>query len=268
MIAQSQRPPRVLVFDSGVGSLSIGGEIHRLLPDIDILYVMDRGGFPYGEYPEQQLVPHICQAILGVLATEDVDIAVVACNSASTTVLPALRAQTDTPIVGVVPAVKPAAASTKSAVIGLLATPGTITRSYTHQLINDFAKHCEVIAIGSPKLAPAIENWYWRGELDQQVLADIADEFHQHPHGDKLDTMVLACTHFPLVRGELGNFFGEIEWVDSGSAIAKRVAQLLLEHNITRQPKHSGQQAVRILGQEHASKPLTQRLQQQKILIQ
>lgn len=152
--------PRVLVFDSGVGSLSIGAEIHRLLPDLDLLYAMDRGGFPYGQWQEQPLAEHICRKILDVLIDHPCDMLVVACNSASTAVLPSLRSQVAIPVVGVVPAIKPAAQQSSSGVIGLLATPGTISRPYTAQLIADFASHCHVITAGDPGLASAVETFF------------------------------------------------------------------------------------------------------------
>ncbi len=196
-MSEHPHTPRVLVFDSGVGSLSIGAEIHRLLPDIDLLYAMDRGGFPYGQWQEHALADHICKQLITLLSREPADMVVMACNSASTVVLPALRAQLTMPVVGVVPAIKPAAQISHSGVIGLLATPGTVARPYTAQLIADFAAHCSVIAVGDGALAPAVEALFWEGRDDPAAWQGAVAKLAAQPRFDEMDTVVLACTHFP-----------------------------------------------------------------------
>lgn len=250
-------PPRVLVFDSGVGSLSIGAEIHRLLPDLNLLYCMDRGGFPYGQWQEQPLAQHICGTILSQLERHPCDMVVVACNSASTTVLPALRSQLAIPVVGVVPAIKPAASQSKTGIIGLLATPGTIARPYTDQLIHDFAAHCQVIKVGDPALAGAVEALFWQGDDNKQAWRRAAQAFTDSAYFADMDTVVLACTHFPLVQKQLDaamRALGKtVNWVDSGQAIARRVAQLLQQGNSPRQLGVQGRQEALLLGVEDAS---------------
>lgn len=261
-MATPPRTHRVLVFDSGVGSLSIGAEIHRLLPELDLLYVMDRGGFPYGLWQEAPLVEHICKRVEEVLQREYATMLVMACNSASTAVLPALRERLSIPVVGVVPAIKPAAALSRSKVIGLLATPGTVSRPYTAQLIADFAADCEVIAVGNGELAPAVEALFWQGASPKDCVATIADRFRAHPRYHDMDTLVLACTHFPLVQTELAAFIRHCQWVDSGQAIARRVASLL-----GTDPKGEGQQEVVILGSEKASDYLLAGLEQRGLRL-
>lgn len=252
--------PRVLVFDSGVGSLSIGAEIHRLLPDLDLLYAMDRGGFPYGQWQEQPLAEHICRKILDVLIDHPCDMVVVACNSASTAVLPSLRSQVAIPVVGVVPAIKPAAQQSSSGVIGLLATPGTISRPYTAQLIADFASHCHVITAGDPGLASAVETFFWRGENSPSAWRQAIMHLAEKPRFAEMDTVVLACTHFPLVQQQLAKeltLLGkEVSWIDSGQAIARRVAQLLNESGTTRELKQTGSQEALLLGEPEDSDSL------------
>lgn len=266
-MTQGPHTPRVLIFDSGVGSLSIGAEIHRQRPDIDLLYLMDRGGFPYGEWREDELVVHICREVTAVLAEEAADLLVMACNSASTAVLPALRAALSIPVVGVVPAIKPAAAQSRSGVIGLLATPGTIARPYTAQLIADFARqHC-VIPVGSRQLAPAVEALFWGEAVDASLWQEAVAELHRHPRSAELDTIVLACTHFPLVRQHLEVHLPGMQWVDSGEAIARRVDYLLSEAGQPREASRMGQQEARILGVTRVSDALTAQLQQRHIAL-
>ncbi len=253
------RRPRVLVFDSGVGALSIGSEIHQLLPAPDMLYIMDCNGFPYGGWDEAALTAHICQQLQTLCERLLPDLVVVACNSASTAVLPALRERLAVPVVGVVPAIKPAAATSRSGVIGLLATPGTVRRDYTERLINDFASHCTVIRVGSAALAPAVERLFWEGEENPAVWQQVMAEFQQHPKAERMDTVVLACTHFPLVQPELARVAPGLDWVDSGEAIARRVRQLLHEANWDL-PASAGHQRALILGLREATPALCKRL--------
>ncbi|MFT5032366.1 MAG: glutamate racemase [Bermanella sp.] len=223
----TQTSPTVLVFDSGVGALSVGGEIHSRLPSHNLIYALDSAGFPYGEWPETALSAHICQTAERLVAHYQPDLLVVACNSASTTVLPTLRAALSIPVVGVVPAIKPAASQSQSKVIGLLATPGTVARSYTAQLIRDFAADCCVITVGDATLAPAVEQWFWTGELSAAVCNRVAQQFAHHARAADMDTLVLACTHFPLLAQKLAAHFPGLSLIDSGEAIARRVKQLL-----------------------------------------
>lgn len=219
--------PRILVFDSGVGSLSIGRQIQRRLPATQLIYALDSAGFPYGEWDEEKLTDHICATVLTLVTKTQPDLMVLACNSASTTVLPALRQQLSIPVVGVVPAIKPAASQTLSGVIGLLATPGTVKRPYTAQLIADFASHCTVLRVGSAELAPAVEHLYWSGESPTDLYPRIASQFEQQPRFAEMDTLILACTHFPLIADQLAPYFPGVKLIDSGEAIARRVEQLL-----------------------------------------
>jgi len=217
--------PRVLVFDSGVGGLSILGEIQSRVPGCDLIYASDNAAFPYGTKTEDELVNRVDRVLHQILAQHPVDIIVVACNSASTLALPHIRAHFDQPIVGVVPAIKPAAACSQTKVIGLLATPGTLSRSYTRGLIAEFANDCHLIQLGSSDLVQLAEQKL-RGqppgtEQLHQILAPMTED-SRYPDMDKL---VLACTHFPLLREELSHYFGRaVQLVDSGPAIARRVA--------------------------------------------
>ncbi len=232
------QPARILVFDSGVGGLSILAAIRARLPGADFIYACDNAAFPYGTKDEATLLARVDRVLRALIAHSQPDIVVVACNTASTLVLPRIRAHLPEPvanrIVGVVPGIKPAAALTQSSVIGLLGTPGTVARPYTQRLIDDFAAHCTVVRVGSSALVEIAEARL-RGAAAavDQVAAIIAPLF---AHAE-LDTVVLACTHFPLLRDDLVAAAPRaVHWIDSGAAIARRVASLLPEVAANAQP--------------------------------
>lgn len=241
LLSQLHRNPRVLVFDSGVGGLSIVREIQQKLPFAPLVYASDNAFFPYGTKGEEELIARVDAVLRRITTAYSVDIIVVACNTASTLALPHIRSHFSQPIVGVVPAIKPAAMLSKSQVIGLLATPATIARPYTHNLIREHAPQAEVIAVGSSELVQLAEHKL-RGEaVTAEKLKDILRPFFTHPRGLEMDVLVLACTHFPLLREELAaQFLPQVQLIDSGEAIARRVASLLKEQSfIEQQPQHS-----------------------------
>lgn len=220
--------PRVLIFDSGVGGLSVAACVHKKLPHASIVYLADNAAFPYGSQPESVVIERSCGLIVKALEQYPCDAIVVACNTASTVALPHLRALTHVPVVGVVPAVKPAAACTQNRRIGILATPATVRRPYLDELIQEFASHCRVERLGHPGLVQWAEDLV-RGlavpqaELNS-VLAGLRDA--------DVDTVVLGCTHYPLLLDSLKLSLPQVKfWVDSGEAIARRVASLLAQAN-------------------------------------
>lgn len=218
----------ILVFDSGVGGLSVLQEIRSRLPDCHYLYAFDNACFPYGKLTEPQLVDRCVRVIAAVMARHAVDLVVIACNTASTAVLPVLRERFRLPVVGVVPAIKPAAQLTRSGVIGVLATPGTVQRAYTHNLIAQYASHLQVELLGSCELVYLAEQKLRGESLPPGVLAGIVGPLLER--APLIDTLVLGCTHFPLLKEELQLIVGEaIRLLDSGAAIARRVASLLME---------------------------------------
>lgn len=221
IITMTDRSPRVLVFDSGVGGLSVAACIHQILPGAELVYLADNAGFPYGDKPEQVVIERCCTLIRQCLARFPCDVVVVACNTASTVVLPELRAAIAVPVVGVVPAVKPAAACSTNRRIGLLATPATVKRPYLDDLIQEFARDCEVVRLGHPALVRWAEELVG-GSAPNQVEVDEA----MAPLRDAgVDTVVLGCTHYPLLLPWLRKALPEVmHWVESGEAIARRVA--------------------------------------------
>ena len=218
--------PRVLVFDSGVGGLSVAASVARHLPGTELVYLADNAGFPYGDQPESVVIERCCRLIGEALSLYACDVVIVACNTASTVVLPHLRAMTSTPVVGVVPAIKPAAARTRNGRIGLLATPATVRRPYLDNLVNEFAGDCQVERIGHPDLVRWVEESVSGVDVPRRELAQVVANFHQAG----VDTVVLGCTHYPLLLTALREVLPGVEfWVDSGDAIARRVAYLLGE---------------------------------------
>ncbi|MBJ6138256.1 glutamate racemase [Marinobacter litoralis] len=219
-----KRHPRVLVFDSGVGGFSVAACIHRALPGAELLYLADNEAFPYGDQPEQVVIDRCCALIDLSLQEFHCDVIVIACNTASTVVLPHLRARTEVPVVGVVPAIKPASECTVSRKVGVLATPATIKRPYLDQLIKDFAGDCEVTRVGNPNLVRWAEELVSGKEPEQSLVSDAMLPLHQRG----VDTVVLGCTHYPLLLSWLQRSLpGVAFWVDSGEAIARRVTYLL-----------------------------------------
>ena len=227
---QSAPIPRILVFDSGVGGLSVAREIQQRLPRNPLIYASDNAFFPYGTKGEAELIARVDQVIDELLLRYPADILVIACNTASTLTLPHLRSKLSLPIVGVVPAIKPAALLSKSGVIGLLATPATVARPYTYELIREYATNCQVISLGSSELVQIAEQKL-RGEaIDMDAIGKIAQELMSADQAENMDVLVLACTHFPLLKDELAQHLpAQLRLIDSGAAIARRVEFLLAD---------------------------------------
>ena len=216
---------RALVFDSGVGGLSVVGEIRRRLPDLALDYAADDAFRPYGEKTPEQLRARLPGLVRTLAHMVDAQLVVIACNTASVTALDAIRAESAVPVVGVVPAVKPAAAATRTGSLAVLGTPATIRQDYVDDLVADFASHREVLRIGSVELVRLAEDKLAGREVDMVRLRDELTSLDARPD---IDTVVLACTHFPLLREELRSVLREgVQLIDSGEAIARRVESLL-----------------------------------------
>lgn len=217
-----------LIFDSGVGGLSVVDEIRRVMPNLHLSYAADDVFRPYGEKTEAQLDARLSRLLPELVYMLDPDVVVIACNTASTTALPAIRAALDIPVIGVVPAIKPAAQLSKTKTIGVLGTPGTVRRKYVGRLADDFAKDCHVILKGSLGLVEQAEAKFAGQPVDMDVIKAETDKMFKAGQGDDLDVIVLACTHFPLLRDELRRAAPQsVTWLDSGAAIARRVKSVL-----------------------------------------
>lgn len=221
-------PGKVLVFDSGMGGLTVAREIMALSPGVNVDYAADSGFFPYGDKSDDALrerLPFIAKTLVDAAQP---DVFVIACNTASTLALEEVRAVLDIPVVGTVPAIKPAAALTRTGVIGLLATPGTVRRAYTAKLIEDFAGEVHVILHGSVELVRMAEQIASGEAVAMEAFRAAQAPLFETERGGDIDTIVLACTHFPLIRGELAATVPHaVNFVDSGEAIARQTLRVL-----------------------------------------
>jgi glutamate racemase len=219
------------VFDSGLGGLTVLREIVRVRPDAHYVYVADDAFFPYGHHGEDRIIARVVPLIGELIAAHAPDLAVIACNTASTLVMSHLRAAYKVPFVGTVPAIKPACASSKTKRVSVLGTKGTVRREYTKALIRDFAQGCDVTLVGSADLASLAEAALSGNEVsDLLISAEIAACFVGDGEADssRTDTIVLACTHYPLLMDRLVRLAPwPVDWIDPASAIARRVADLL-----------------------------------------
>lgn len=223
--------PKILVFDSGAGGLSIAKEILEKRPGCHLVYAADQAYFPYGLKTDADLSQRVVSQVEALYHRYAPALVVIACNTASTLALDSLRAEFPCPFVGVVPAIKPAAAATKSGVIGMLATSATVNRPYTQNLIDEFASNHKVLRLGSDALVELAEQKITGKAVDVAAIHQELQRLFRQPCGNEIDTVVLACTHFPLLKLEFEQWSKReqksIHWIDSGEAIAKRVVQLL-----------------------------------------
>lgn len=223
----SHRP--ILMFDSGIGGLTVLREARVLMPDRRFVYVADDAAFPYGAWEEPALKEHILALFGKLLDRLQPAISVIACNTASTLVIDALREKfPGHPFVGTVPAIKPAAERTRSGLVSVLATPGTVKRQYTRDLISKWAQRCHVRLVGSDKLAGLAEIYMREGFVDEEaVRAEIAPCFLERD-GQRTDIVVLACTHYPFLANRMRKTAPwPVDWIDPAEAIARRAMSLL-----------------------------------------
>ena len=220
--------PRILVFDSGLGGLTVFREVRRARPDADYVYTADDVFFPYSDHDEASLTARILDVMAGLIETHSPDLVVIACNTASTIVLPSLRARFEVPFVGTVPAIKPACVLSRTKLVSVLGTDATVTREYTQGLIRDFAQDCSLTLVGSDRLATMAEAALNGDTVDEARLAGEVSECFQEQDGRRTDVVVLACTHYPLLLEDLKRIAPwPVQWIDPAEAIARRVVDLL-----------------------------------------
>jgi len=217
----------ILLFDSGVGGLSVLDRVRAALPTAPIVYVADNAFYPYGTRTEAEIAARV-PALLGRLVERyRPRLVAIPCNTASTIALPVIRAALDVPVVGTVPAIKPAAARSRTRAIGVLGTQATVRQPYVDRLVAEFAADCLVLRHGSAALVDAAEAKLRGRAADPALIATELAGLLGQPGGDRVDTVVLACTHFPLLVEELAAAAPRIAFVDSGDGIARRVVHLL-----------------------------------------
>ncbi len=218
----------ILFFDSGVGGLSVLGPVRAALPAAPVVYVADNAGFPYGAKTEMEVATRVC-ALLGRLTERyRPALVVIACNTASTIALAHVRAALAVPVVGTVPAIKPAAALSRTRAIGVLGTVATVRQPYVDRLAAEFAADCLVLRHGSGALVELAEAKLRGLAVHPAEMARELAELLDQPGGERVDTVVLACTHFPLLADELTAAAPHpLSFVDGGAGIARRVVHLL-----------------------------------------
>lgn len=222
-------PAQILVFDSGLGGLTVFKEIRRLRPEARFTYCADDAVFPYGGLAPEIVLARVSDVLAAQFRLVKQDVVVIACNTASTLVLGPLRALwPNIPFVGTVPAIKPAAEASRSRMISVLATPGTVARDYTAALVRDYGGDCDVNLVGSTRLASLAEAFLRGAKVpDAEIAVEIVPAFVKGIKG-RTDVVVLACTHYPLLMTQLRRVAPwEVNWIDPAPAIARRVDDLL-----------------------------------------
>jgi len=220
--------PTILVFDSGLGGLTVFREVAKLRADARYVYAADDAAFPYGRLSEAELSERVVSVMGGLIEAHRPDLVVVACNTASTLVLEQLRGRFGVPFVGTVPAIKPACAASQTKLVSVLGTEATVTREYTRALIRDFGQGCEVKLVGSRRLAVMAEEFLHGEPVDDDDIADEIEACFVQQNGMRTDTIVLACTHYPLLIEHLRRITPwPVTFLDPAPAIARRVTALI-----------------------------------------
>ena len=232
----------ILVFDSGIGGLSVLREARMLMHDHQFVYVGDDAGFPYGDWDGEALTRRMVGLFETLIEQYQPQLAIVACNTASTLIMPALRERFALPFVGIVPAIKPAAERTASGLITVLATPGTIQRPYTQELVKQFASHRQVTMVGATRLARLAEEHMQGLPIDTDLLrAEIAPCFVESD-GRRTDIITLGCTHYPFLVNEMRKLAPwPVDWLDPAEAVARQARTVLAREALapdTANPSH------------------------------
>lgn len=218
----------ILLFDSGVGGLTVYDALRELLPDAPVIYAADLAGLPYGEKTEAQVSARVA-GLLGRMSERfRPRLICIACNTASTIALGNVRDVLEVPIVGTVPAIKPAAEMTKTGVIGLIGTQATIRQRYVDDLEAKFASDKALLRIAAPRFVDCAEAKLRGEQVDRAIIRDAIAALRAMDGGDRIDTIVLACTHFPLLADEISEAMGhDVALIDGAAGIARRIAHLV-----------------------------------------
>ncbi|WP_108810080.1 glutamate racemase [Sphingorhabdus sp. Alg231-15] len=227
MKAEQATTAPLLFFDTGIGGLSILRESQKLMPTAPVIYAADYAGMPYGMKSEEELSTRIPLLLGRLVERYKPQLVTIACNTASTIALDVVRSVLDIPVVGTVPAIKPASQMTKTGVIGLLGTKATIRQPYVDRLAAEFAPDKKILRFGAPDLVYAAEARLRDEVPDPKIISRAVSGLTDQEYGDQIDTVILACTHFPLVQEELQkSFVRDIQFIDGSNGIARRIADL------------------------------------------
>jgi glutamate racemase len=221
---------RLIVFDSGLGGLTVLRALREAVPEARVTYIADDAYFPYGAKPDDVLIARLHEVIGSAIAELSPDAVVIACNTASTVGLAALRAANSVPFIGTVPAVKPAAMLSQSRLVSVLGTPATVRRDYTRALIATHGEGCDYTLVGPQKLATLAETVMAGEEVSDAAIAEEIAPCFVERDGRRTDVVVLGCTHYPLLIGRMEKLAPwPVTWLDPAPAIARRTANVLAE---------------------------------------
>lgn len=224
------------VFDSGLGGISVLREIHRLLPQEALIYIADSGHAPYGNKSTAYITQR-CLQLSEFLLEQGAKMLVVACNTATAHAIETLRAQLKLPVIGIEPAVKPAALLTLTGVIGILATQQTVQSQRLQRLIQEHAKGIKVVAQGCPGLVEHVE----RGDFASQELSVLLEQYTRPLIEQGSDVLVLGCTHYPFLAPTLRDIVsGDIRILETSNAVAQHVMRVLDRHDLNAPDKQRG----------------------------
>ncbi|WP_284125134.1 glutamate racemase [Parerythrobacter aestuarii] len=217
----------IVLFDTGVGGLTVLAELRKVLPEAPVIYAADYAGLPYGTKTEAEVAARVC-GLLGRMSERYHPRAIcIACNTASTIALGMVREVLEVPVIGTVPAIKPAAEMTQTGVIGLLGTAATVRQGYVDELERQFASDKLLIRHAAPELVEQAERKLRGDTIDSAAIAATVAGLRDHTRGMEIDTVVLACTHFPLLEDELrAAMGGGVRFVHGAEGIARRIAYL------------------------------------------
>lgn len=224
------------LFDSGIGGTSIWKEIHNLLPNENTIYLADSKNAPYGMKSKEEIID-LCFKNTDFLLEQNCKMIVVACNTATTNAIKELRSKYDVPFIGIEPAIKPAANSSKTNTIGILATKGTLNSELFHEKVKSYTNVHIIEQIGHG-LVQLIEE----GSIDTPEMMELLESYLQPMINQNIDYLVLGCSHYPYLIPQIKKILPrDIEIIDSGEAVAKQTKNILIQNNLLKESKTNKQ---------------------------
>ncbi|MCP4932635.1 MAG: glutamate racemase [bacterium] len=233
MAPKTASTPKIIVFDSGLGGLTVYRELRDTLPNARYLYIADTDAFPYGNLHKGELLTRLLALFDRLIEREKPDICVIACNTASTIALAHLRDHFEVPFIGTVPAIKVAAQQTRTGLFSVLGTPSTVAQDYTLDLVERYAGSCEVTMVGASDLAMLAEQFMQGEKVDEDLLRhEIAPAFARR-NGQRTDCIALGCTHYPLLVDLMHKVAPwSVTYIDPAAAIARQTQRVLSQHSV------------------------------------
>lgn len=257
------------VFDSGVGGLSVLIELKKKLPNENFIFLADQLNVPYGEKTTEELVGFMYKITNYLIKKHKIKMFVVACNTATVHTIEELRSKYSFPIIGTVPAVKPAARNTETGVIAVISTPSTSESATLKNLIKDHCQNVKVLNIGCRYLENAVE----AGDINSSQVKYLIAQYLKEVKNSLADHVVLGCTHYPFLKRTIQKIVGRnVKLIDSGKAIAKHTQSLLKKHDLSNIQKKKGKSVYFTTGDsvkfsKVASKLLKSKVKTKKVRV-